>query len=79
LEKQVYRPIFGKVNVKKALIFVLIAVIVGLIFLSINTVTQNEDSQESTPDEPGIEEQDTQPQGRNLSVQIDEKMGFSTP
>ncbi len=79
MEKQVYRPIFGKVNVKKALIFVLIAVIAGLIFLSINTVTQNEDSQESTPDEPGIEEQDTQPQGRNLSVQIDEKMGFSTP
>jgi len=66
--------------VKKAIIFALIAVIIGVIFLSINTVSQNEDSEESIAEETGnTEYQGAEPQGRNLSVQLDEKMGFSAP
>jgi len=66
--------------VRKAIIFALIAVIVVVIFLSFNTISQNEDLEESMAEEVvNAEEQVTEPQGRNLSVQLDEKMGFSAP
>jgi len=61
--------------VRKAIILPLIAVIVVVIFLSINTISQNEDLDESIPEEAV----NTESQGRNLSVQLDEKMGFSAP
>ena len=65
---------------RKAIIFALIAIIVVGIFLSINTISQNEDLEESMAEEVvNAEEQVAEPQGRNLSVQLDEKMGFSAP
>ena len=79
MEKQVYRPIFSKINVKKAIIFALIAGMIGVIFLSITTVSQNEDTEEPPAKEAGNTEDLTEPQGRNFSVQLDEKMGFSAP
>ena len=63
---------------KKVLIFVLIAVIVGLISLSINTVTQNDASDESVEGE-NAEEPAPEPQGRNLSIELEEDFEFSTP
>ena len=64
---------------KKVLIFVLIAVIVGLIFLSIYTVTQNDASDESVVEGENAEESVPEPQGRNLSIELEEDLGFSTP
>jgi len=65
--------------VKKAIIFALTAVIIVVIFLSINLVSENEDFDKSIEEEEQTEELPVEPQGRNLSVQLDEKMGFSTP
>jgi len=65
--------------VKKAILFFLIACIIGVIFLSITTVSQNEDSEEPPAKEAGNTEELTELQGRNFSVQLDEKMGFSAP
>ncbi len=64
---------------KKAIIFALTAVIIVVIFLSINLVTDNEDFDKSIEEEEQTEELPVEPQGRNLSVQLDEKMGFSAP
>ncbi len=64
---------------KKAIIFALTAVIIVVIFLSINLVSENEDFDKSIEEEEQTEELPVEPQGRNLSVQLDEKMGFSTP
>jgi len=65
--------------VRKAIIFALTAVIIVVIFLSINLVSENEDFDKSIEEEEQTEELPVEPQGRNLSVQLDEKMGFSTP
>ncbi len=64
---------------KKAIIFALTAVIIVVIFLSINLVSENEDFDKSMEEEEQTEELPVKPQGRNISVQLDEKMGFSTP
>ncbi len=64
---------------KKAIIFALTAVIIVVIFLSINLVSENEDFDKSIEEEEQTEELPVEPQGRNLSVQLDEKMGFSAP
>ena len=64
---------------KKAIIFALTAVIIVVIFLSINLVSENEDVDKSIEEEEQTEELPVEPQGRNLSVQLDEKMGFSAP
>ena len=61
---------------KKAIIFALIAVSIGVIFVSISIISQNEDSEEKMEDG---DEQEAEPQGRNLSIKLDEKMGFSAP
>lgn len=61
---------------KKAITFALIAVIIGVIFLSISTIFQNDDFEEELGNE---EEQIAEPQGRNFSVELDEKMGFTAP
>ena len=64
----------------KIIIFSVIAVIIGGIFLLILTYFPAEDLKESTETqgESKIEEEN-QPQGRNLSIQLDEKMGLSAP
>ena len=61
---------------KKAIIFVLIVVIIGVIFLSISTIFQNDDFEEELGNEG---EQIVEPQGRNFSIELDEKMGFTAP
>ncbi len=64
----------------KIFIFPLIAVIIGVIFLSVYSISQNDDYEEPLP--VGLEkteEQKDEPKGRDLSVQLDEKMGFSAP
>jgi hypothetical protein len=61
--------------VKKPLIFLLIALIIGVIFVSISSISQNEDFEE----EGMREERESEPQGRNLSVELNEKMGLSAP
>ena len=64
----------------RKIIFALIAGIIGAIFLSIIALPQNEDSEELISDDiVNSEEQEDKPQGKNLSVQLDEKMGFSAP
>jgi len=65
--------------VKKAIIFALTAVIIVVIFLSINLVSENDDFDKSIEEEEQTEELPVESQGRNLSVQLDEKMGFSAP
>ncbi len=61
---------------KKAIIIALIAVVLGVIFLSISTLSQNEDFEEEATD---LEVPEAQPQGRNLSVELEENMGFTAP
>ena len=61
---------------KKAIIITLIAVVIGVIFLSISTISQNEDFEEEATD---LEESEAQPQGRNLSIELEENMGFTAP
>jgi hypothetical protein len=50
-----------------------------VIFLLITTVFQIEDFEEPPAKEAGNTEELTEPQGRNFTVQLDEKMGFSAP
>jgi thioredoxin-related protein len=61
--------------VKKTIIILLLAAIIVVIFVSATTVSQNEDFEKEVVDE----EQAIEPQGRNLSIRLDEKMGFSAP
>jgi multisubunit Na+/H+ antiporter MnhB subunit len=66
--------------VRKAIIYALIAVIIGVIFLSINTISQNDDIEESiAEDEVNGEGPEPKPQGRNISIELDENIGFSAP
>lgn len=61
---------------KKAIIFALIAVTIGVIFLSIFTIFENEVFEEDFENEG---KESPKPQGRNLTVELDEKMGFTAP
>ena len=63
---------------KKNIIFALTAGILLAIILTVISVSENEDIQESEMNEEEIIEEE-KPQGRDLSVQLDEKMGFSAP
>ena len=64
---------------KKSIIFVLIAVIVVSAFLSIYAIIQNDASDESVGEGENAEEPVPEPQGRNLSIELEEDLGFSTP
>jgi flagellar basal body-associated protein FliL len=66
--------------VKKAIIVGIIAVviIVGVLSLSMNTISLTDGSKSTSKDaENG--EKESKPVGRNLSIELEEKMGFTTP
>lgn len=65
---------------KKAIIVGIIAVviIVGVLSLSMNTISLTDGSKSTSKDaENG--EKESKPVGRNLSIELEEKMGFTTP
>ena len=65
---------------KKAIIYALIVVIIGVIFLSIYSISQNEDYDESIGKETtDVEEPEAEPTGRNISIELEENMGFTAP
>ena len=64
---------------KKTPIFALIAVIIGVIIFSSFMISQNDGSDETEAVVENEEESVTQPQGRNLSIELEENMGFSAP
>jgi len=67
--------------VKKAIIVGIIAVviIVGVLsILSMNTISLTDGSKSSSKD-AGNGEQESKPVGRNLSIELKEKMGFTNP
>jgi len=81
LKKQVYRPILLGYYVKKAIIVGIIAlvIIVGVAsILSMNTISLT-DGSKSTSKDAGNGEQESNPVGRNLSIELEEKMGFTAP
>ena len=66
---------------KKAIIVGIIAVviIVGVLsVLSMNTISLT-DGSKSTSKHAGNGEQESKPVGRNLSIELEEKMGFGNP
>lgn len=66
---------------KKAIIFGIIAImiIVGVVsILAMNVIPITDDSK-STSNETGNEEQESNPVGRNLSIELEEEMGFTAP
>ena len=64
---------------KKAIIVWIIIVILGVVsILSINAIFLTDGSQ-STSKDAGNEEQESKPVGRNLSIELEEKMGFAAP
>jgi hypothetical protein len=66
--------------VKKAIIVGIIAVviIVGVLSLSMNTISLTDGSKSTSKDaENG--EKESKPVGRNLSIELEEKMGFTIP
>ena len=64
---------------KKAIIVGIIIVILGVVsILSINAIFLTNGSQ-STSKEAGNGEQEAKPVGRNLSIELEEKMGFANP
>jgi len=67
--------------VKKAIIVGIIAlvIIVGVAsILSMNTISLT-DGSKSTSKDAGNGEQESNPVGRNLSIELEEKMGFTAP
>ena len=62
---------------KKNIIFALVAGIIVVIFLTVISVSEYGDVQESEVNEEEIIEE--KPLGRDLSIKLDEKMGFSAP
>lgn len=65
---------------KKAIIVGIIAVviIVGVLSLSMNTISLTDGSKSTSKDaENG--EKESKPVGRNLSIELEEKMGFTAP
>ena len=66
---------------KKAIIVGIIAlvIIVGVVsILSMNTISLT-DGSKSTSKDAGNGEQESNPVGRNLSIELEEKMGFTAP
>ena len=66
---------------KKAIIVGIIAVvvIVGVLsILSMNTISLT-DGSKSTSKDAGNGEKEFKPVGRDLSIELEEKMGFTTP
>ena len=63
---------------KKNIIFALTAGILLAIILTVISVSEYVDLEESEGNEEEIIEEE-KPQGRDLSVQLEEKMGFSAP
>ena len=64
---------------KKAIIVGIIIVILGVVsILSINAIFLTNGSQ-STSKETGNGEHEAKPVGRNLSIELEEKMGFANP
>ena len=64
---------------KKAIIVGIIIGILGVVsILSINAIFLTNGSQ-STSKETGNGEQEAKPVGRNLSIELEEKMGFANP
>lgn len=66
---------------KKAIIVGIIAVviIVGVLsILSMNAISLT-DGSKSTSKDAGNGEQESNPVGRNLSIELEEKMGFTAP
>ena len=81
MKKQVYRPILLGYYVKKVIIVGIIAlvIIVGVAsILSMNTISLT-DGSKSTSKDAGNGEQESNPVGRNLSIELEEKMGFTAP
>jgi flagellar basal body-associated protein FliL len=67
--------------VKKGIIVGIIAIviIVGVVsILSMNTISLT-DGSKSTSKDAGNGEQESKPVGRNLSIELEEKMGFTAP
>ena len=64
---------------KKTIIYALIAVIIGVIFLSINTIFQNEDIESVVEEETNAEEHEDEPSGKKITIELEENMGFSAP
>ena len=66
---------------KKPIIVGIIAlvIIVGVVsILSMNTISLT-DGSKSTSKDAGNGEKESKPVGRNLSIELEEKMGFSNP
>lgn len=66
---------------KKPIIVVIIAlvIIVGVVsILSMNTISLT-DGSKSTSKDAGNGEKESKPVGRNLSIELEEKMGFTNP
>ena len=66
---------------KKAIIFGIIALVIiaGVVsILSMNTIALT-DGSKSTSKVAGNGEQESKPVGRNLSIELEEKMGFTNP
>jgi hypothetical protein len=65
---------------KFIIIGIIIAIIIGIILLTSaflgNIVKEGIGSTES---QEGLNENKSEPQGRNLSIEFDEKMGFEAP
>ncbi|MGI0055911.1 MAG: hypothetical protein ACREAK_00900 [Nitrosarchaeum sp.] len=56
-----------------------VVILVGVVsILSINAIFLTDGSQ-STSKDVGNGEQESKPVGRNLSIELEEKMGFATP
>ena len=69
---------------KSVRIGIIAAIIVILSVLSIGTLSQNDDlkesTSESTTEDIGDEiRQESKPPGKDLSIELEEKMGFTAP
>jgi len=67
--------------VKKGIIvgIIVVVIIVGVLsILSMNTISLT-DGSKSTSKDAGNGEKESKPVGRNLSIELEEKMGFTAP
>ena len=69
---------------KSVRIGIIAAVIVVLSVLSIDTLSQNDDLKESTSESTTEDigdkiRQESKPLGKDLSIELEEKMGFTAP
>ena len=65
---------------KKAIIVgIIVVIIVGIVsILSMNTISLT-DGSKSTSKDVGNREQESKPLGKDLSIELEEKMGFTAP